>query len=51
MISSGELKFVLLGGGGNRGANSNTEIQSWVSSNCTIDSAAPAQIYLCSASN
>ena len=50
LISSGALKYVLVGGGGGRQQNANTEISRWVEANCTIDSAAPgtSSLYKCS---
>ena len=50
LISSGALKYVLVGGGGGRQQNANTEISRWVAANCTIDSAAPgtSSLYKCS---
>jgi 4-amino-4-deoxy-L-arabinose transferase-like glycosyltransferase len=54
MVSKGEVKFVLAGGGaGQSGKTQSTgdTIQSWVTENCTLDSAAPAGVtlYRCSA--
>ena len=48
-IASGELKYVLVGGGGGRQQNADSEISRWVASNCTVDSAAPntSSLYKC----
>ena len=51
LIKSGDLKYVLVGGmGGNNGNQANTStIETWVTTHCQIDSAAPSNssIYLC----
>jgi hypothetical protein len=55
LVYAGEVRYVLVGGnggmGGNRNNASNNEIQSWVTSNCSVDSNAPSQnLYLCATS-
>lgn len=52
LIKSGDLKYVVVGGmsGGNNGNQVNTSaIETWVTSNCQIDTAAPSNstLYLC----
>ena len=54
LVKAGDIKYVLMGGGDQRGpggfggSQSNSAIQSWVSQNCQQDSNAPSQnLYLC----
>ena len=49
LVKDGDIKYVLVGGGGGRQQNANNEISRWVSANCTIDSDAPgtSSLYKC----
>ena len=49
MVKKGEVKYVLMGGGGGRQQNADNQISRWVTTFCTIDPAAPgaSSLYLC----
>ncbi len=50
LVQSGDVKFVLTGSANGQGSSAaTTEIESWVTTNCTIDSAAPdtSNLYRC----
>ena len=50
LVKNGDIKYVLVGGGGGRQQNANNEISRWVPANCTIDSDAPgtSSLFKCS---
>lgn len=53
MVTAGEVRYVLLNseGGMGGGFKANSEIKTWVSANCTQDSASPVtSLYICSPS-
>lgn len=49
LVKNGDIKFVLVGGGGGRQQDADNEISRWVESNCTIDTNAPnsSSLYRC----
>ena len=50
MVKKGDIKYVLVGGGGGRQQNADNQISRWVSTFCIVDSQAPgtSSLYKCS---